>query len=367
MKQHLLVLLITCLFLSTAGGCANKKAAKTTEPPAVTAKTEQAPAKTARIEKPKAQPDAPGASAKLVNAIAAVVNDEIITLYEVNREAQPLLREAEKNSLLDAAARAQIRKTALDHLIEKKLLEQKVRELNIKISEEEIRQAIEDVKKQNKIPSQEAFVAALVSQGLSYDQYRAQLQDQLERLRVVSIEVRSKIQVGEGEMREYYAANLSKYFEDERFRARHIFFRINEKEPPEDIKRTMTTAMMVLAEAKSGKDFSELARSYSEDPAARKDGGDLGIFKKGDMMPELEQAIVTMKPGDVSELVYTSTGFHIVKLEERFSGKPKPFESVKVEIEEIIYRKKSEERFSQWAKEMRSKASIDIKELKGLL
>ncbi|GFE62680.1 peptidylprolyl isomerase [Geobacter sp. AOG2] len=310
-----------------------------------------------------------GAHAKVVDAIAAIVNDEIITLYEVTREAQPALSDAERKSPLplDDATRSKIRHTVLDQLIEKKLVEQKVRELNIKIGDDEIRQAIEDVKKQNKIQTQQALEAALAGQGLTFDQYRAQLQEQLERLRLVSMEVRSKIQVGESEMREYYEANLAKYTEEESFRARHIFFRISDKAPAEEIKRAMTTALMVLAEAKSGKDFAELAKSYSEDPAARKDGGDLGVFKKGDMQPELQQAILAMKPGDVSELISTPVGFHIIKLEELIKGKVKPFESVKAEIEDAIYRKKSEERFSQWSKELRSKASVEIKDLKGLL
>lgn len=307
------------------------------------------------------------ASARVINAIAAIVNDEVVTLYEINREAQPVIREAEKQTILDEAARSQIRRTALDRLVEKKLVEQKIRELNIKVSEEEIRQAIEDVKKQNNMPSQEALVAALANQGLSFDQYRAQLQEQIEKLKLVSIEVRAKIHVSETEMHEYYEANRLKFTEDESYRARHIFFKTGEKSPADEIKRTMTTALMVLAEAKSGKDFAELARNYSEDPAARKDGGDLGVFKKGDMQAELESAILSMKPGEVSELVYTPVGFHIIKLEERISGKQKPFEGLKAEIEEAIYRKKSEERFSQWAKDLRSKASVELKDLGTLL
>jgi peptidyl-prolyl cis-trans isomerase SurA len=308
-----------------------------------------------------------GAQAMVINAIAAIVNDDIITLNDVFRDAQPALREAEKKSPLDDAARSKIRQSDLDQLVEKKLLEQKIRELNIKIGDDEIKQAIEDVKRQNKLDSQEAFKAALASQGLTFDQYRAQLQEQLERLRLISMEVRSKIQVGETEMRDYYEANLAKYSEEESFHARHIFFHTSEKAPAAEIKRSMTTALMVLAEAKSGKDFVELAKTYSEDPAARKDGGDLGVFKKGDMLPELEQTILAMKPGEVSELVVTPAGFHIIKLEERIKGKVKPFESVKAEIEDTIYRKKSEERFNLWAKELRSKASVDIKDLKGLL
>jgi len=307
------------------------------------------------------------AQAKIINAIAAIVNDDIITLNDLFREAQPALREADKKSPLDDAARTKIRQATLEQLVEKRLVEQKVREMNIKIGDEEIGQAIEDVKRQNKIGSQEAFKAALASQGMTFEQYRAQLQEQLERLRLVSMEVHSKIQVGESEMRDYYEKNLAKYSEEESFHARHIYFRVSEKSSPEEIKHTMTTALMVLAEARSGKDFVELAKTYSEDPGAKKDGGDLGLFKKGDMLPELEKTILAMKPGEVSELVSTPVGLHIIKLEERIKGKVKPFESVKTEIEDVLYRKKSEERFNQWAKDLRSKATVDIKDLTGLL
>ena len=359
MKKHTYALLLACLGLIVVGGCASKGAVVTKEPAAATVKVEQPKAAIPAVQSPTP-------SDKVINAIAAVVNDEIITLYEVNREAAPVIREAEKKSALDAAGRSQIRRTMLDRLVEKKLVEQKIKELNIKVSEEEIRQAIDDVKKQNSM-TQEALVAALANQGLSFDQYRSQIVEQLEKLKLVSMEVRSKIHVVESEKREYYEANHAKYTEDETFRARHIFFRINDKAPATDIKRAMTTALAVLAEAKSGKDFIELAKTHSEDPAAVKDGGALGPFKKGDMLPELEQTILTMKPGEISELVYTTAGFHVIKLEERVSGKLKPYESVSAEIEETLYRKKSEERFSLWAKELRGKASVEIKDVAELL
>jgi peptidyl-prolyl cis-trans isomerase SurA len=349
-------LALACLCLLIMGGCATKSAVVAKKP------VETA---TTRKESPKVTPPADSAPGKVVNSIAAIVNDDVITLYEVDLEAQPVIVEAEKKSALDAAVRSQIRRTALDRLIEKKLLDQKSRELNLKVSDEELRLAIEDVKKQNNMASQQMLVSALASQGLTYEQYRTQLREQIEKLKLVSMEVRAKIHVSESEMMAYYDANRSKYTLDDTFRARHIFFKASDKTPPDELKQTMATSLMVLAEAKSGKDFVELAKSYSEDPAARKDGGDLGSFKKGDMLPELETEILVMKPGDVSGLVYTPTGFHIIKLEERTTGKLKPFESVKAEIEETIYRKKSEDRFNQWAKELRSKASIEIKDLKG--
>jgi len=357
MKRYLPLLAMALPLLLQAGGCATNETAVTKEPAPATVKAEQ----------PK--PAAPAAvpPGKVINAIAAVVNDDVITLAEVRREARPVINEAEKKSPLDDEARTRIRRTVLDRLVEKRLADQKIKELGITIGDDEVRQAIEDVRRQNNNMTQEALVAALARDGLTFDQYQTQLRDQLEKLKLVSMEVRSKVQVGETEMQEYYEANAARYSDEDTFHARHIFFRVNEKSSPAEIKQTMNTALTVLAEAKSGKDFVELAKKYSEDPAARADGGDMGRFKKGDMLPELESTIMAMKPGEVSELVSTPLGLHIVKLDERFRGKMKPFENVRGEIENEIYRKKSEERFSQWAKELRSKSSIEVKELKGLL
>lgn len=354
MKQRILTAITAALALLVAGGCASNDVVIPKEPAAATLKTDSSP------EEPKKRNN-------VTNAIVAVVNDDIITLHDVNREAQPAIKDAEKKGVLDDAARSKIRRTVLDRLVEKKLTEQKIRELGIRVSEEEIRQAIDDVRKQNNIPSQEALETALAGQGLSFDQYRAQLQEQIEKLKLISMEVRAKIQVGETEMREYYAANRAKYTEEDSFRARHIFFKTGEKATPAEVKRSKATALAVLADAKAGKDFAELAKKFSEDPAARKDGGDLGSFKKGDMQPELEKTILALKPGEVSDLVTTPIGFHIIRLEARVAGTTKPFESVKAEIEEALYRKKSEERFNQWAKDLRGKASVEIRNLEGLL
>lgn len=302
-----------------------------------------------------------GAGAELVSGIAAIVNNDIITTYDVTREAAPAIREAEQKSsgALPEAERAQIRAAALHRLIDRKLTDQKIRELGIKVSEEEVQQAIEDVKRQNHL-TQESLVAALASQGLSFDQYKAQLTDQLERLRLMSQEVKSKVQVGEREEREYYEANLPKFGQEELFRARHIFFKIAKNATPEDIRKISTKAARVLEMARKGADFDKLARQYSDDPAAKEDGGDLGTFKRGDMLPEIEKTVERMKPGEVSDLVSTPAGFHIIKLEERTLGKAKPFDEVKGEIENILYKKKSEERFNTWLAELRKGAAIEI-------
>jgi peptidyl-prolyl cis-trans isomerase SurA len=299
-------------------------------------------------------------SAQEIDRIAAIVNEEIITSHEVNQGALLLAKEGEKKGALADVDKAQLQPKALNRLIDKKLIDQKVKELGINVTDEELRQTIEDVKKQNKL-SQEDLISALRSQGLSFDQYKAQLREQLERVRLMGQEVRSKIQVGENEAKEYYDANPGSFSTEDSFRARHIFFRLNRSSKGDEVNKVLTTAMIVLQQAQSGKDFAELARKYSDDPQAATDGGELGTFKKGDMLPEIENAVIGMRSNQISDIVNTPAGFHIIKLEERTPGKLKPFDDVKGEINEMLYKKKSEERFNLWLAGLRTSAAIEIK------
>jgi peptidyl-prolyl cis-trans isomerase SurA len=304
------------------------------------------------------------AGAEMVSGIAAIVNDELVTYLELNREYDIALKEARKKGAVTDEAAARLRGDVLNALVDRKLVRQKVKELNIVIGEEELRQSIEEVKRQNKL-SQEALVAALLSQGLTFDQYKAQMKEQLERLRLMSQEVKSKILVTEREIREQYEANPGLYSDEVGYRARHIFFRIPKNANNAEIRKVMVRAIEVMNEARSGKDFLELVRKNSDDPNAAKDGGDLGLFRKGEMLPEIESAAVEMNPGDVSELVSTPAGFHVLKLEEKIPAKVKPLEAVRAGIEEALYRKKSEERFNQWTQELRRSASVEIKAERG--
>ena len=294
-----------------------------------------------------------------LTSIVAVVNDDIITSWEVNQAMQPLVREAEKKAPLTDAARRELRSNVITGLIDKKLAEQKIKELNIKVSDDELRQSIEDVKKQNNL-TQEALVAALATQGLTYEQYKSQLRDQLERLRLVSQEVKSKIQVGDQEMRDYYEANKSLYTEEESYRARHIYIKIPKNATDEQLDALTARVEAILKETQGPVDFAVLASKYTEDATA-KDGGSLGVFKMGDMQGEFVQLLERLKPGDVSGIIKTPSGFHIVKLEERIPGRVKSFEEVKPDIEERLYKKKSDERFNQWLVEMKKEATIEIR------
>lgn len=294
-------------------------------------------------------------AAQVVSGIAATVNEEPITTLEVEKETLLMQRELQQ---LPAGER---KSAVLNRLIDKKLMDQRIKEIGVRVSDEEVNAAIEDVKKQNGI-SQEALEQALGAQGMSFEQYRTQLKEQLERIRIMSQEVRSKIQVSEREMREFYDANRSRYGAEEQYRARHIFFKIDKSGTAEERAGIEALANEVLKEARSGKDFVELAKKHSTDPAAARDGGDLGTFKKDDMLPEIGDTVAALKPGEVSGLVRSPAGYHIIKLEERIQGSGKSFEEVKGEIEELLYKKKADDRFAQWLKDLRASAAIEIRE-----
>jgi peptidyl-prolyl cis-trans isomerase SurA len=297
--------------------------------------------------------------AEQVSGIAALVNEEPITTYDVEKEKASLIKSMDSNAPTDDAGREQLQKVALDSLINKKLIEQKAKELNVKISDEEVRQAIEDVKKSNNI-TQDNLVAALAARGISFDEYKAQLKEQLERVRLIGMEVRSKIQISEKEMRDYYAANSASFQVEEAYRVRQIFFKLSPTATDEEKKRVTAKAAKVLQEAKKGADFAGLARKNSEDQSA-KDGGDLGFLKKGELLPEFENVLVKLKPGEVGGLITTAAGLHIIKLEEYRQGKQRTFETAKPEIEDLLFKKKSEERFTQWLEDLRKGAAIEIR------
>ena len=300
------------------------------------------------------------AHAEIVSQIVAIVNDDIITTLDLDKEYQMMAREAGKREPFSAAEKAKLRKTAIDRLVDRKLVDQKIKELNVRVAEEEVRQSIEEVKKQNNL-TQERLVAALAGQGLSFDQYKDQIREQMERIRLMSQEVRSKIQVSLKEVMEYYQANRRQFGEQELYKARDILFKLPKDVTEADIAKVHARADEVFQLLKKGQSFADLAKKYSDDPNAAADGGELGTFKKGDLVPEMEDVVLKLKPGEVSDLVSIGGSFHIIKLEKKFLGDIKPFDQVKSEIEDILYKKKSEERFEHWVAELRKSAAIEIK------
>lgn len=173
----------------------------------------------------------------------------------------------------------------------------------------------------------------------------------------VEKEVIDKIHVSEADMKLYYKVNKEDFPSPEMVRARDIFIKVDGSAPESAKKEAKEKAEGILKKVKEGGDFAKLASKYSDDKVAAKKGGDLGFFKKGMMVPEFEKAAFALKPGEVSDVVETPRGFHIIKLEAVKKAGTKPYEEVKDKIRKILYKQVRETK----VKEFLDKAMSDAK------
>ena len=229
----------------------------------------------------------------------------------------------------------------------------------MKVSERDIDDAIEDVKKQNSLDD-EGLKVALKKEGLTYEGYRAQIKKQIEKSRVIGQQVRSKVSVAEKDLADYYERNQRMFLKDEEVKISHILFVVPERASGAAIEGIKKEAMDVLEMARSGKDFQELAKKYSEDSSAQ-EGGSLGFFKRGQILPAFEEAAFSLKKGGISDLVRTTYGFHIIRVDDVKEALLEPFESVKEKIRSAVTSEMLEQRYKEWMDELKKSAVIEMK------
>ncbi|MGQ4807934.1 Chaperone SurA [Candidatus Entotheonellaceae bacterium PAL068K] len=297
---------------------------------------------------------------QLLDGIAAIVNDEIITISEV-REAILLDAEELQQRYNDAALREKITalyQPALQNLIDVRLQLERARKLNLQVSEEDVSYQIEGLKKQNQI-SDAQLAQMLQSRGLSLEAYRQQVREGLLLAKVVNADVRSRLVVLDTELQEAYTQQRDRYSVPGEMTVSHIFFLLAAKAPSSEEARVRHKAAKVLQELRDGGDFAALARQYSEGPSAKKDGL-LGTFRTGELLPGFEQVAVDLKLGEISELVRTRVGLHIIRVEARKDGGYKPFDEVQEDLKVALLRTKTERKYDEWLETLRQSAYVKI-------
>ncbi|WNG54184.1 peptidylprolyl isomerase [Archangium gephyra] len=304
------------------------------------------------------------ARAELVDRVAAVVNRDVIALSEVEKRAAPEL--ARLNSTVRdpkqrAEERARVLKTSLNTLIGEKLMEGEIRELGLAATESELEAAISDVKRQNNVTDEASFERLLSGEGFTVKTYKEFLRNQMSRMKLVQMKVTPKVKVSEEDLKAAYTQYAKLESGDAEVHARHILVQVDAKATPEQVETAHKKAQALAVEArKPGMDFAELAKKKSEGPSAS-DGGDLGFFRRGVMVPAFERVAFTLKEGEVSEPVRTQFGWHVLKVEERRAVDVAPFEQVKGELENRLKMQKTEKFVEQYVQELRQKASIEEK------
>ncbi len=168
------------------------------------------------------------------------------------------------------------------------------------------------------------------------------------------------LKVSESEAQEYYLAHKKDYQLPERIQARHILIRVPEGAGPEDEAAALKKAREIRKKLLAGADFSEMARKYSEDPGTKDRGGDLGLFARGQMIPEFEEAVFKLKVGEISPPIKTRFGYHLVRVEARVPAQVQPYEKVKEQVVQDLLEAKKQERLSAVLKELKKKYPVEV-------
>jgi len=304
------------------------------------------------------------ARAELVDRVAAVVNKDVIALSEVEKRAAPELARAgqqERDPARRAELRTRIIKGSLDALIGEKLMEEQIQELGLGVTDAELEAAMADVRRQNNAADDAAFERLLASEGFTLAAYKDFLRKQMGRMKLVQMRVSPKVKVSEEDLRAAYTQYSKMESGDSEVHARHILVQVDPNAPADKVEAARKKAEALAAEArKPGVDFVALAKAKSEGPSAA-DGGDLGFFKRGVMVPAFERVAFSLNDGEVSEPVRTQFGWHILKVEEKRAVDVAPFEQVKGELEAKLKMQKTEKYVEQYVQELRQKASVEVK------
>ncbi len=288
------------------------------------------------------------------SGVVASVNGKNITQDELDREVVNLSQRY-SSQMQGMPVPDDIESKALDTLITRHLLYEASQKANIEVDEKKVDQNIEQAI--SRFPDKETFDSVLKRENVTMDDLKSEIRHGLAIQSYVEDNFVSKADVSDSEIQKYYESNPELFKHPEMVKASHILISLNNG-ADEDQKAEARKKIDALAKRiKEGEDFSELAKSHSDCPSSS-NGGDLGFFKKGQMVKPFEEAAFTMKPGEISPVVETRFGYHLIKVEEKKSEGTYPLEQVKPQIQQMLTREKVQKLLEQNIEDLKANAQI---------
>lgn len=308
----------------------------------------------------------------VIEEIIARVNDSIITRSDMAKSREELQQELQQQNIPATDTRAKEKeKDTLRDLIDQQLLLQKGKDLGI-TGDTELVKRLDDLRKQLKLETLEDLEKEAQKQGVSFEDYKQSIRNQIITQQVIQHEVGQKIQITEKEVQDYYNQHKPELEQPEAVDLSEILVSTgssnvnvdpNAPPPPEDPAKVAAAedkAKQLLASIKSGTKFEDVAKKSSDGPTADQ-GGELGMFKRGMLAKELEDLTFGMKPGSVSDVIRTKQGFVILKVNEHTQAGIAPLKQVENRIQEAIYYEKLQPALRTYLTKLREDAYIDIK------
>lgn len=287
--------------------------------------------------------------------IIARVNDDVITLSELEERMKPIIskyeKSYEKEEFLQNLAKAE--EYWLNQLIENKLILQEAKRKEITATKDEIDERFEKIKQD--FDSELQFKIFLESQGMNVDQLKKTIAENIMIGKAtMHIREKAKFKISPVDISRYYESHIDQFKEDPLVRASHILIRATGDDAGDYAK-----AKDILGRIKNGEDFASLAKQYSDDPHAQQ-GGDLGFFSRGQHIKEIDKAAFSLPVGQVSDIIKSKLGYHIITVKQRKKERVRPLSEVQEEIENVILKEKASQLWDEWIKSLKKKSYIEI-------
>jgi peptidyl-prolyl cis-trans isomerase SurA len=303
------------------------------------------------------------AGAEVVDKIIAVVNDEIITLKEFNAAFAPYLKNIEDNYKGDdkEAVIKQSKEFFLKRLVDNLLIEQEAKKSGVgsSVKDEEVMDVVRDMIAKRKT-NMEDFKKNLAREGSSLEALKKEITSQIIRMRLLRREIKNKVMVSDEEIGEYYNKNRQDYEGKEAVRIKQIFLAIPAKADKKTKAKIKEDAEQLRKRALTGEPFELLAAKYSQGPGAAQ-GGDIGFVEKGAIIAALDTAAFKLPMEQISEVIESEGGFHIIKVVDKKGAGLKPIAAVREEIRAKLEDEKLEKKYEEWMTSVRKKSFIEIK------
>jgi len=313
-----------------------------------------------------------GLRAEIVEQILVKVNGEIFTKTDLEQRQVLVLRQRGQQIDLKSDPNNQQLRKALDEVtpgimvdvVNEMVIVQRGKELGYALSNEQFKSVVDNIKKENKIETEEQFQAALKSENMTLADLRKSLERQMIRQRVEQNEVLGKIGVSDSEARSYYESHMNEFTTPPAVTLREILISI-----PTDNRGINVAAEDAAKERAEGirtrvtagkEDFQKLASEVSDSPS-KANGGLIGPLSVNDISPDLRKLIETLKPGDVTELIRTPRGFQLLQLVSRSESHTMPFDQAKEQISERVFTDKRKVEYMKYLERLRSQAIIEWK------
>jgi peptidyl-prolyl cis-trans isomerase SurA len=297
-------------------------------------------------------------NATVVEDVIARVNDQIITRSDLDRANQQLAEEIQRNNVPPSDA-AEEQKNLLRDMIDKQLLLSRAKELGMNADNEVIRQ-LDEIRKQYKLASMEELERAARQQGISFEDFKADIRDKILTQEVVRDEVGRKLQMTQGQEQAFYEKNKDQFAQPEQVRLSEILIPLPADAKDDAIAQAQAKANDVAAKVKAGGKFDDLAKQFSGGPTAS-DGGDLGFFKRGALAKVMEDQTFALTPGGSTAPIRTRQGFVILKVTEHQQAGVPAMKDIEPQIQEAMYAEALQPALRAYLTKLREDAYVDIK------